>query len=371
MNKVTSLIFSLLLTLQLSAQKGGGNENIRYLFTQGNLMMNEHLNDSSLRTFLQLYKADTQNANVCYFIGQLYLKTPAHKANALAYLRKSVAHISSNYTPDDPYEKRAPAPAYYYYARALHINYQFNDAIYSFNVFKKMLSKSDARQKDIDYWINCCTNGIELLKDPVDCKITNMGDSINSKYPDYNPAVTADEQEIIFTSRRLGGINDSTSEKDSLGFYNEQVWISNIKPDGAWTRAKSIGNAVNTGGNNSCLSISFDGQSLIYCQTEAEGTGNLYVSNLHGLLWGGGRSIDSAAPGTINNGSANPGACVSSDGKTLIFASSRAGGMGGTDLYRITISDSGKWSQPVNLGPNINTEYDEASPFIQADDSTL
>src|SRR5581483_9872139 len=56
---------------------------------------------------------------------------------------------------------------------------------------------------------------------------------------------------------------------------------------------------------------------------------------------------------------------------TVYFSSSRAGGQGGKDLYRINLSDSGKWSQPINLGPAINTEYDEDSPFIHADDSTM
>ncbi len=370
MKKIIAVAVLTIISLHLSAQKGSGNENIRYLFTQGNLMMNEHLSDSSLRTFLQLYKADTQNANVCYFIGQLYLETPAYKYKALPYLQKAAAHITSRYTPDDPYEKDAPAPAYYYYARAQHINYLFNDAIYSFNVFKKMLSKSDPRQKDIDYWINCCSSGIELVKSPVDCKIINMGDSINSKYPDYNPAVSADEQEILFTSRRLGGINDSNSEKDSLGFYNEQMWISYPKTDNSWTKAKTLGNTVNAGGNNATLSVSPDGQELFFVQSET-GANNLYVSYLRGMQWSGGQTLDSASPGTINNGTAGRGACISPDGKTLIFSSDRAGGIGGADLYKITISDSGRWSQPVNLGPNINTEYDEDAPFIHADDSTL
>ncbi|HXB10926.1 MAG TPA: hypothetical protein VNZ45_02990, partial [Bacteroidia bacterium] len=209
MKRLYTLGISIFVSLHLFAQKGD-KEGIRSLFTQANLMMHEHYNDSALKTFIRLYNMDQENANVCYFIGQLYLETPAHKADALPYLEKAASKVVTKYLPDDAYEKGAPAPAYYYFARALHLNYQFSDAIVNFNLFKKMLSKNDGRQKDIDYWINCCNNGTELMKMPVDCKVVNIGDSVNGKYPDYSPVITADEQQIIFTSRRLGGMNDST-----------------------------------------------------------------------------------------------------------------------------------------------------------------
>jgi hypothetical protein len=371
MKRLYTLAISIFITLHLFAQKGDNKEGIRSLFTEANLMMHEHYNDSALKTFLILYKMDPENANFCYFIGQLYLETPAHKADALPYLEKAASHVVTKYLPDDPYEKSAPAPAYYYFARALHLNYQFSDAIVNFNLFKKMLAKNDGRQKDIDYWINCCNNGTELMKMPVDCKVVNIGDSVNGKYPDYSPVVTADEQQLIFTSRRLGGMNDSTSEKDSNGFYNEDIWISNAKIDGSWGMAKNIGNIINTPGNDASVSISPDGQQLIFYRDNTKGTASLNVSYLRGNQWSFSQSIDSASPGAVNSGTFNPSACLSPDQKTLYFSSSRAGGLGGLDIYKISISDSGKWGSPINLGPNINTEYNEDAPFIHSDDSTM
>jgi len=315
---------------------------------------------------------DSSNANVCFYIGQLLLQTSAHKAEALKYFEKAASHIVTKYMPDDPYEKDAPPLAYYYLGRALHLNYQFSDAIVNFNLFKKLLSKNDSRQKDIDYWVTCCNNGLELMKDKVDCRITNMGDSINSIYPDYNPVVTADEQEMIFTSRRLGGMNDPTSTKDSNGFYNEDIWISYAKPDGSWTMAKSISNIVNTPGNDASVSVSSDGQQLILYRTNSVGSGRLMVSNLKGTQWTYAQPIDSANPGTINSGSDETSACLSPDEKSLYFVSKRAGGLGGKDIYKISLIDSnGKWSAPVNLGNNVNSEYDEDCPFMHVDNCTL
>jgi WD40-like Beta Propeller Repeat len=57
---------------------------------------------------------------------------------------------------------------------------------------------------------------------------------------------------------------------------------------------------------------------------------------------------------------------VSPDGRRLYFASNRPGGFGGMDLYVVTLIDN-KWSEPVNLGPKVNTSKDEVFPFIHAD----
>lgn len=332
--------------------------------------MSEHFNDSALKTWKALYQLDTANANAAYYIGFMLLKTPAHKADALPYLEKAAAHVINHYLPDDPYEKNAPPPAYYYLARALHINYRFANAINYFDIFKKRLSKNDARQKDINYWINCCNNGIGLIKDSVECEIDNMGDSINGVYPDYNPVITADEQEIIFTSRRTGAMNDALSEKDSNGFYSEDIWVSYAKPGQGWSAAKSISAIVNTPGNDASVSVSSDGQQLILYR--GTGTnGSLYVSYLRGIQWSYSQLIDSAKPGTVNTTAWAPSACISPDQQTLFFASNRPGGFGGLDIYKVNIDSSGKWGTPDNLGPGINTEYDENTPFIHTDNYTL
>jgi len=372
--RILLVIIYLAFVLPASAQKNGG-EGTRYLFTQASLMMNEHYNDSALKTWMVLYRQDSMhNANVCFFIGQMLLETPAHKADALPYCEKAASHVVNKYLPDNPFEKAAPPLAYYYLGRALHLNYQFSDAVVNLSMFKKLLSKNDSRQKDIQYWINCCNNGQELMKTPVDCKIDNIGDSINTKYPDYSPVVTADEQQIVFTSRRLGGMNDAQSPRDSSsGYFNSDIYISYAGAIGGWTQARSISSIVNTPGNDASAFISFDGQKLILYRDDGQGgSGSLSVSNLRGSQWSYAQVLDSTSPGTINSSGMGSSACLSPDEKTLYFVSARAGGLGGTDIYKINLMDSGgKWGKPINLGANINTEYDEDAPFIHTDNATL
>ncbi|MCU0355125.1 MAG: hypothetical protein MUD08_15510, partial [Cytophagales bacterium] len=62
---------------------------------------------------------------------------------------------------------------------------------------------------------------------------------------------------------------------------------------------------------------------------------------------------------------------MTADGNTIYFSSNRPGGAGGLDIYRSTKTPDGKWGEAVNLGPAVNTPYDDDAPFIHADGQTL
>ena len=64
-------------------------------------------------------------------------------------------------------------------------------------------------------------------------------------------------------------------------------------------------------------------------------------------------------------------ASVSSDGKKLYFTSNREGGQGELDIYVSEKDAAGEWGPAVNLGPTINTTYNEDTPFITDNDSLL
>jgi hypothetical protein len=73
----------------------------------------------------------------------------------------------------------------------------------------------------------------------------------------------------------------------------------------------------------------------------------------------------------LNTEAWEPHITSSADGRYKYFSSDREGGFGGRDIYRITKLPNGKWSAPMNLGPTINSAYDEDSPFISIDNKTL
>ena len=334
------------------AQKGDYNEK----FTQGNFLILEENYTEALKEFLGAYAIDSTNANINYKVGFCYMKSSSEKAKATHFLEKACQNVSHNYTDLEPREKKAPENAYYFLAQAYHLNYRFDEAIDYFKKFKAIVGpKNKNLNKDIDHRIEVCTNGKEFYSTPTRVDIINLGDSINTQYSEYAPVITADESMLIFTSRRPG----STGGEQGLdGLFPEDIYVAYRKPDGTWGQPHGIGPSVNSSGNEASISLTPDGQQLFIYKDD--NGGDIFVTHLEGDNW----STPEPLGGDINSKGWETHACLSADQNTLYFVSDRAGGYGGRDIYKCVKLPNGKWSKASNLGPTINTEYDEDSPFI-------
>jgi outer membrane protein OmpA-like peptidoglycan-associated protein len=189
-----------------------------------------------------------------------------------------------------------------------------------------------------------------------------MGNGINSIYADYAPRLTADQNTMVYTSRRPENTGGKTYDG---GQYFEDIYIA-TKRNGEWQKGVNIGSPINTVGNEAAIAISADGQELLIYKDDM-GDGNIYSSHLEGDKW----TVPVKLNSNINSKFWEPCAFLSADGSTLYFVSDRPGGYGGTDIYRSKKTPSGDWGRAVNLGPTINTPYDEYTPFIHPDGVTL
>jgi Tol biopolymer transport system component len=203
-----------------------------------------------------------------------------------------------------------------------------------------------------------------FYQSPVNQVIENLGPSVNSSLPDYVPVISASGDDLFFTSRRNGG---TTDQKDPNGDFFEDVYFSkNI--NGHWTEAVNLGNPVNTSTHDAAVAIAPSGnQLLIYRTNEQQDAGDIYVSSAEKEGW----STPELLSEKINSRYFEPSACFSPDEQSVYFASNRPGGFGGKDLYRVVKLPDGNWSDPVNLGPDINTAGHEDAPFISADGKYL
>lgn len=369
----TRLILIILLCISARAYSQGtipmNKKVFREEFTQGNLMLMEHFYDTALTTFLHIREMDTTNANVNYKVGLIYLQTHTKKYKAERYLLAASEHVSRNYLEDEPSEKNAPELVYYYLAKSMHINNEFNRAIDYYDKMKEVLGKKNPEmQKDIEYQKERCFTAIEIMKNPVLCKIVNLGDSVNSEHGDYSPVISADENVIMFTSNRKGTGIELTPEND----YFEDIWICFKKPDGTWTKARSVSATINSTENEATIGLSADGQQL-FIYKDDNGDGNIYRSELNGDIWSSPEKMgeDNTPKTDINTTAWEPSATITADGNTLYFVSDRKGGFGGTDIYRVVRLPNGNWSMAQNLGPTINSPYDEDAPFMHPDGRTL
>lgn len=342
----------------------GTKSDYREKFLQGNYLILEQNYPMALKSFLEAYRIDSLNGNINYKIGFCYLQSATDKNKALPYLEKAAQKVSRNYIDMEPREKKAPENTYYLLGTAYRIAYKFEEANIYFNKFKEIVgNKNESLISDLDKQIATDNNAIEFTKDTAIVTIVNLGDSINTTYPEYSPVVSADESTLIFTSRRPDGTGGERGENNQ---YYEDIYISHKNKDGKWGSPGSIGSNINTFGNEADISLSPDGQKL-YVYRDVNG-GDIYSSILEGDTWSGLVPLGS----NINSPSWETHASESSDGTTLYFVSDRKeGSFGGRDIWRCVKLPNGQWSLPSNLGPTINTAFDEDAPFIHPDGVTL
>lgn len=262
----------------------------------------------------------------------------------------------------------------FYLGKAYHINYRFDDALKAYNDYLgamqgvKQKDEDKAMIKDATLGVANCNNGKQLINQKVVADIKNIGLPINTAELEGVPVISADESVIIFTyagRKSTGGLlNDALKPDPEGGSFHEDIFISTRTNDSIWSDPVGI-SALNTKGNDAAVALSPDGQTLFTFISNND-AGDLFMSSLNGTEW--------SKPVRLNkniNTSEWEGSCsISSDGRFLYFASERPGGLGGRDLY-VSEKINGDWGPAVNLGPGINTEYNEDAPFIHPDGITL
>lgn len=320
--------------------------------------------------FEKAWKWDTTSSNMAYLVGYCYLQSSANRYKAEGFLERACRNINKQYSAEDPVERGAPPLALYYYGQALHFNYHFTEALTSFSKFRKYAQKDKALIIQLDRWIEMTLTGMELTNKPAAVEIINLGDSINSEWPEYSAVMSADEQMLIFTTRRP----NSTGGKKTEGGFFEDIVVAYKKANGQWTSPVSLGKKVNTNGHEASINLTPNGQTLIVYRTQqvisgkdTSENGNIYYTTFNGREWGPLKEFEA----DVNSPYHESHACLSADGNLLFFTSERPGGYGGKDIYRCVKLPNGKWSKALNMGPAINTEFDEDGAFIHPDGRTF
>jgi len=198
-------------------------------------------------------------------------------------------------------------------------------------------------------------------------EIVNMGSIINTNDPEYSPVISLDGSAVYFTTRRLrkDGSNADIID-ESVNQHLEDIYVSYKDFEGNWTEPILM-EFCKPDRNEATVAVSRDERSVFTYIGEGN-AGNIYTSSFLGNKYGNLEKVD--IPG-INSDYWEPHINVSPDGKTIYFVSNRPGGYGGRDIYEIIKMPDGSWSAPKNLGPMVNTEFDEDAPFLAVDNKTL
>ncbi len=184
--------------------------------------------------------------------------------------------------------------------------------------------------------------------------VVNAGSAINSALSEYFPSMTVEGDQLVWT-RRVSDLNED--------FYISQ------KAGGIWQMGTPMSGEINTPMKEGAQQISQDGKWLVFAgqYPDSYGRFDLYMSVLTEKGW----SLRQNLGEKINSEFWESSPCLSPDKRELYFSSDRPGGFGGIDIYVSRLMANGRWSEPENLGPAINTAGDESSPFLHADNETL
>ncbi len=262
----------------------------------------------------------------------------------------------------------------YYLAFLYHQKDSFSQAKEHYIQFLNIFSETDkeshplASKNEIQKRIDECKHGIEFKENNRKIEIINLGADINSSYPDYAPVISADEQTLFFTSRRPNSTGGLVDARD--GWNMEDIYICVKDSNNNWSRPEQLPGYINSNGHDANIGLSPDGQSLFIYRDDALQSGlsgNIYESVWKFHRW----STPLLLPEPINTRYWETGVSTTPDEQTLYFSSNRPGGYGGLDIYKVRMLPNGTWALPENLGPSINTEYNEESPFIHPDAKTL
>jgi hypothetical protein len=321
-----------------------------YIITQGYL--------KAIILLKQLDSIMPSNSNINYKLGLCYYNTTTDKKSTISCFEKAVKKIDVDYKSAYN-ETSAPPAAYYYLAKTYHSEYKFSDAIKYFEKFKTYLSKNESKTlKDINHNIEMCENGIKMMKSELNPQIEVLDAEINSQNTNYSLLASNDNTVLLYSSIK-NNLDNKKSNEDISYYYT-------VLDGKKWSPPVKLGNDFNIIPTDVSSKL-FSKKKEIYITKNDNGVKELYC-----VSWKDDKWSDPVKVGpNINSKASIYNACVSPDGSTLFFSSNKDGGYGGYDIYACERLSDGNWSDPKNLGPNVNTPYDDISPYIANDGVTL
>lgn len=198
--------------------------------------------------------------------------------------------------------------------------------------------------------------------------IEQLDKNVNSEYSELNPLLSPDGKTLYFSRRNhpenIGGTKDA-----------EDIWYSQLDSTGQWQLAQNLRQLNNSGPNfvNTISSVTPDGKSAIIL------LGNKYLDNgkmVAGVSLSTNVSGTWSKPVALNiandyNFNEKANYFLTNNRQTLIMSVEREDSHGDRDLYVSFIKSDSSWTEPLNLGDAINSAGIESAPFLASDDKTL
>jgi outer membrane protein OmpA-like peptidoglycan-associated protein len=273
--------------------------------------------------------------------------------------------------------KKQPEKVRNHFEQAIRLAPDSKEVLPAYQWLAKKAQQEEAYQKAASYWqrvidlmhgqkntnltrlaerqLEAATYAEKAVKSPIPIEKKPLNEAVNRLPLQFFPVLTADEETLFFTGLTPGG--------------DEDIYTS-TRENGEWAIPVSISKNINTSSNEGTCTISADGHTLVFTgcnRMDGFGSCDLYISYRRNGDWSPPMNI--GEPVNSRHWESQPS--LSADGRVLYFASDRPGGVGKSDIWKSVKDEKGGWTEPVNLGPKVNSPDDENAPFIHANGETL
>lgn len=290
------------------------------------------------------------------------------KLDKEAFFFRGISHFYTNNPKaciDDmlmAYRKKLKNPDLFYYtAESFFMLAEYAEAAVYYKNYLKNVSASDTKRKNVIDKIVTCETGLKLkYKEPI-AFVENLGPNVNTIYNESNPVIDPLNRNFLYFSSNRdistgGKRNDAGLKDDITGSYFMDMYAIEMK-DGNWSPVYPFNSLQNSSRHEIIQDFGKDGSVLYFIKSNDLVSGTLYTDSITI-----GKTFLNRFESPIIAEKGDKDLFVFKD-QYYFFASKRKGGFGGYDIY-VTYKIDDFWIEPINLGPEINTPYDEVSPFL-------
>ncbi len=301
----------------------------------------------------------TDNAEYFFEAGITYYNSDIEREKALGYFQAALTNSKQDTISE----------IFFYLGRSYQYVNEFEKAIKYYSQFEAHIDRNSKSAstliRDVDKLIAMCNNGITLLKtEHKEFDVKNLGNHVNSIYSEYAPVIKKDESLLIFTARKNTNVGNKFYH-DNKKFEDIYVATMENKETNNWSFSTKfdssgtyISKKINSKFHDAAIGYNENEDKLfIYRQND------VWMSELSNGKWSDPIRMNS----NINTKGHEPSVFITPDEQTLYFVSNRPDGYGGRDIWTAKKQADGQWGEIKNMGPTINTPYDDDAPFVTKD----
>lgn len=270
-------------------------------------------------------------------------------------------------------DNKAPYPeCWLYLGKIYHAMHQFGKASDAYKDYLRQLKANHPNRQMVWDEISRCAKGLELQYRQPEAAVENLGPGVNTEYDEFAPVISQNfHDKLYFSSIRPGNMggrrNTAGLQDERLGQYFSDMFSAEAPASGSWGNVQPMHYLLNSPQHEVLLDFNRDGSVLYYFKGWSPEQGQILVDTFRKVEE---RTLSSDPFRGPLNTALGDGAPFFVNDTLACFSSRRPGGYGGLDLYSSSFLQ-GRWTAPRNLGPVVNTPYDETTPFLARDGKTL